>query len=85
MTCLPCWCAPLATRCVVSGQEAAVKKFRKRAFRVENDKPVFDFNDFIPMPEILRDTVSGTASINGAILLTLIRWHDAAERGWAHH
>jgi Ferredoxin-like domain in Api92-like protein len=70
----------VTTRCAVSGPDDQLIEFAKQAFRSENGETIFDFNAFVPMPEILRNTVSGTAAINGAILLTLTRWHDSADR-----
>jgi Ferredoxin-like domain in Api92-like protein len=63
----------VTTRCLVTGPDDAVEQFRKRAFRIEDGEPVFDFNAFVPMPAIVRDTRSGSTSEQGAALLCIVR------------
>ena len=63
----------VTTRCLVSGPDAAVKQFREWAFRIENGELVFDFNAFVPMPSVIRDTQSGSTAEQGAALLCIVR------------
>jgi hypothetical protein len=63
----------VTTRCLVSGPDDAVNKFRKRAYRIEDSETVFDFNAFVPMPAIIKNTKSGSVAEEGAALLCIVR------------
>jgi Ferredoxin-like domain in Api92-like protein len=63
----------VTTRCLVSGPDASVKQFRKRAFRIEDGETIFDFNAFVTMPAVIRETKSGSASDQGAVLLCIVQ------------
>ena len=79
----------VTTRCVVVGPKPAIKQFRDRAFRIEDNATVFDFNAFIPMPPVVAGTQSGTIAEQGAALVSLIqgrappRAHSAVALGLA--
>lgn len=73
----------VTTRCVVFGSESETQRFRDRAFLSQENSLAFDFNAFIPMPEILSETVAGTLAEEGAILLSHSRQISASESG--HH
>jgi len=63
------------TRCKVSGDPKEIARFRKEVFsksESEYDPDDFlDFNKIIPMPEILKGSVSGTSAEYGAILILI--------------
>lgn len=63
----------VTTRCQVSGIDAEIKAFRKRAFKRRGKETIFDFNAFIPMPGVLRRTSSGSVAEKGAALLSLLK------------
>ncbi|MGH9342554.1 MAG: hypothetical protein ACRD19_02150 [Terriglobia bacterium] len=63
----------VTTRCAVFGPASETKRFADRAFIKKEQRTDFDFNAFIPMPEILSDTLSGSVSHEGAILLSLTK------------
>ena len=57
----------VASRCVVTGPEAEVARFREKMFATEPDgRPAFDFNGVVPMPAYMQgisaDSVSETAA-----------------------
>jgi hypothetical protein len=66
----------VTTRCIVTGPQTGIDQFRNRAFRVEDDETIFDFNAFIPMPAAIKGTQASTVAKEGAALIAVL--HDRA-------
>jgi len=67
----------VTTRCTVTGNPEEIKSFMVTMFVTENNESgvpctQFDFNKAIPMPKILRETISGSISEEGAQLLCIV-------------
>jgi hypothetical protein len=73
----------VTTRCVVTGADENIKQFRDKAFLIKEKIMTFDFNAFIPMPQALAETESGTTAAEGSILLSLS--HGRAPPQSQHH
>lgn len=50
----------VTTRCVVSGPTERIQAFREKHIVVDKDGLNFDFNTFVPMPALVRDTESSS-------------------------
>ena len=61
----------VTTRCVVTGSRQEIKRFRDKAFPIKDKIQTFDFNAFIPMPQSIAETQSGTTAEEGAALVCL--------------
>ena len=61
----------VTTRCVVIGSRQDIKRFRDKAFPIKDKIRTFDFNAFIPMPQAIAETQSGTTAEEGAALVSL--------------
>jgi hypothetical protein len=62
----------VTTRCVVTGPAASIAAFREKMIRPseEDGKLFFDFEQILPMPKCLRDTVAGWNASVGIEILT---------------
>lgn len=62
----------VTTRCIVTGEESEIKRFCDTFFsKDQNGEFCVDFNRVIPMPEILINTVEGSVSSTGVLLLRI--------------
>jgi hypothetical protein len=73
----------VTTRCVVTGSDENISQFRDKGFLIKEKIMTFDFNAFIPMPQALAETQSGTTAEEGSILISLS--HGRAPPQSQHH
>jgi hypothetical protein len=59
----------ITTRCVISGPQGEIDRFKQFAFTQKDDGTEFDFNRFIPMPALIEETVAGTTPRQASLLI----------------
>jgi hypothetical protein len=71
----------VTTRCVISGPQGEIDRFKKLAFLEKDDCTEFDFNTFIPMPAVLADTAAGSTASIGSLLICVVEGRSPPS-GW---
>lgn len=70
----------VTTRAVVTGEKDELGRFCNLFYSEDSQGNfVVDFNKIIPMPKILKDTVEGTVSTTGVVLMRVADGMDSAE------
>ena len=69
---MPNWCENSVS--IWAENEKDIQEFKKKAFKTDKDgAEVFQFNNLIPMPEEIKDTISPSDTPN---------WYDWANENW---